>query len=678
MTRTSRSAGFCRVFGWRVLLGLWLPWLLLLAGLAGAKEPVLEGRPLSSLSIEELADVEVTTASRRPESQLEAAAAVYVITQEDIRRSGVTTLVEALRLAPGVEVARLSGDRWAVGIRGFASRLSRSVLVLIDGRSVYTTLFAGTYWEVQDTLLEDVERIEVVRGPGGALWGANAVNGVINIITKSAEETPGTLLSVGAGSEERFFAKVRYGGAFGQRGRYRVYGKYVDRDSQKPGSGEPFDDWRRAQLGFRADTTTAGGSQITFQGDAYSARDGERTLLNSFTPPYRFTVDDDTELAGGNLRASWSRQRDDGEVLTFQGYYDRTERRQPDFREDRDVVDLDLQRRRRFGERQELTWGVGFRSTWSDTLTPLATVKILPPSRTEQLYSAYAQDEFHLGSRWRLTLGTKIEHNDYSGFEFQPTLRLAFLASEKQTFWTAVSKAVRTPSRVENDVVKSNGLVPGQPIFLRLIGDGEFRTERIIAYEAGYRRQLGSQIQLDLAVFYNDLDYLTTGERVGPNFSESDAAGARLVLPFGFRNGLFGHARGAELAADATLASWLKMRTTYSYLELDLASTGGDQVSGPRIMGSSPRHRAALALYADLPRHFGVDLTLRAVDRLPALSIPGYTNLDLRFSYQPTPQIEISLVGQGLLEADHLEFDDGEQGMTRIQRGFYGKLAWRF
>jgi iron complex outermembrane recepter protein len=651
-----------------------------LAGAAAAAEgdaaPV--ARRLMSLSIEELADVEVTTVSRRSESRLLAAAAVYVINREDIRRSGVTTLVEALRLAPGVEVARISGNQWAVGIRGFASRLSRSVLVLIDGRSVYTTLFAGTYWEAQDTLLEDVERIEVVRGPGGALWGANAVNGVINIITRKAGDTLGGHARIGGGSHERAFGSFRWGGEAGERTAYRIYGQYAERGAHQPVAGEPFDDWQRSQVGFRVDSTTAAGHSLIFHGDGYSSRNGERTLLSSFTRPYRYTLDDTTELSGGNILGRWERQTEKG-ALTLQGFYDRNHRRQPDFREQRQVFDLDLQNRVALGKRHQLVWGAGFRTTSSDTVTGGALL-ITPPSRTEQLYSAFVQDEISLGKSFRLTLGTKLEHNDYSGFEFQPTLRFAFMPREAETAWLAVSKAVRTPSRVEFDVNKSNGVNPNQPLFVRLIGDGNFRPERVIAYEAGYRRQLGKQVYFDFAAFYNDLDYLTTGEQLSPFFVEGQPPNTRFVLPFGFRNGLEGLARGLEVSVDATLAPWLKLRSGYSFLELNLGPSAGstDLVSGPRIEGSSPRHRATLAIYADLPRKFGIDATLRAVDRLPALDVPGYVNLDLRFSWQPSPRTELSLVGQGLLQADHLEFDPGEAGPVKIERGFYGTLAWRF
>ncbi len=650
---------------------------LSLASAGVARGKVDPPRPLASLSIEELANVEVTTASRKSERLSDAAAAVYVVTQEDIRRSGVTTLVDALRLAPGVQVARISGNQWAVGMRGFASRLSRSVLVLIDGRSVYTTLFAGTYWEVQDTLLEDVDRIEVVRGPGGALWGANAVNGVINIITKKAADTTGGFLSIGGGSEERGFGAFRYGGKI-PNGAYRVYGKYADRDAQRPVEGPTFGDWQRAQVGFRTDFASAGGDSWTVQGDGYAADHEERLLISSFTAPYRFTEIGETSLSGGNLLARWSRAADKGHPLTVQAYYDYTHRRQADFRENRNVVDLDLQHRVPLGGRQELAWGAGFRSTSSTAIGELPLI-IAPESRTENLASAFLQDDIRISERWRLTLGSKVEHNDYTGFEFQPTGRVSFVA-EGHSAWFAVSRAVRTPSRVENDVIKSTGVSATQPLFVRLIGDGSFRSERVIAYETGYRRLLGSRASLDFAAFYNDLEYLTTGEALGPFFPETTATGVRFVLPFGFRNNLSGHARGFEAAVDNAPAPWLKLRASYSYLELDLASGPGssDQTSGPRIAGSSPRHRGVLAAYADLPGRFGIDVFFRVVDELPALAIPGYTNLDLRLSYRPNDRTEISLVGQGLLEAQHPEFDDRETGITEIQRGVYGKLTWRF
>ena len=631
------------------------------------------------MSLEELFNVEVTSVSRGREALLDAPAAVYVLTQEDIRRSGATTIVEALRLVPGVEVARMNANQWAVGIRGFTSRFSRAVLVLIDGRSVYTPLFAGVFWEAQDTLLEDVDRIEVIRGPGGALWGANAVNGVINIITKTAEESQGGLVSAAGGTEDRFLGAARYGGTLGGgKTAYRLYGKHSDRDAQFHADGSDFDPWHMAQGGFRTDTTLSASDVLTVQGDGYSSRNGQRARPSAYTLPYVATVDADADLTGGNVLARWVHARPDGSELLLQSYYDYTHHAETIFEEDRDTLDLDFQNRWLLGNHQ-ITYGLGFRWSCSDTGS-IETVVLTPARRTEQLYSAFVQDEISLiHDRLRLTLGAKLEHNVYTGFEVQPTGRLAWIPSEGQTVWAAVSRAVRTPSRLEFDVSRSVGVAPTSPIFVRLTGDGNFVSEEVIAYEAGYRRRLGKRTHIDLAAFYNDYSNLTSGEPAGPPFTEGSGTSARFILPYVFRNGLKGRGTGAELAADTSVTDWLTVRAWYAYLSLDLQPGPGsvDATSIENIEGSSPRHNASAAFYSRLPRGFEADAVVRYTSQLPARQVRAATDLDLRLGWR-NESLEVSLVGQGLLHAHRLQFPDDESGKIEIQRGVYGKLTWRF
>jgi len=621
------------------------------------------------MSIEELASVEVTTVSRKAESQREAAAAVYVITQEDIRRSGVTTIVEALRLAPGVEVARINSSQWAVGLRGFASRLSRSVLVLIDGRSVYTPLFAGVYWEAQDTLLADVERIEVIRGPGGSLWGANAVNGVISIITKSAEETQGGFARAGAGNEERALLAARYGGRLGNGMFYRMYGKYADREAQFHSDGQDFDAWHMAQGGFRADGSLGARGTLTVQGDAYSSRNGVRTTISSFTPPYRFTVIEDADVSGGNLLGRFTHATDAGSEIRLQAYYDRTHRREPQFREDRDTVDLDLQGHFSPASRHDVTWGLGYRWTAGET-TGVPTVFFSPPRRSDNLFSAFLQDQFAPSDRFRVTLGTKLEHNDYSGVEVQPNLRLAYLPASNQVFWAAASRAVRTPSRVEHDLSAASALSPSSPTFVLVAGNERFVSEKVLAYEVGYRLQATPQLSFDLAAFHDRYRDLLSLEAEAP-FQEA----GRQVFPLAIRNGTGGRGSGFELATDAVVTSTLKVRSSYSYLALDLAPKRGssDTTTGPSAEGSSPQQQVALAAYLDLPRNLELDAMARYVDRIPAQRTEDYFNLDLRMAWRPIPRLEISVLGQGLLQDHHAEF-----GTVEIERAILGHVSWRF
>ena len=631
------------------------------------------------MTLEELADVEVTTVSKKTESRLEAAAAVYVITQEDIRRTGVTTLVEALALAPGVEVARVNANKWAVGIRGFTSTLSRSVLVLIDGRSVYSPLFAGVYWEAQDTLLEDVDRIEVIRGPGGTLWGANAVNGVINIITKRAAQTQGGLVSAAAGTEDRFLGSARYGGEIGDKTFFRAYGKYSDRDSEFHADGNDFDAWHMAQGGFRADSTVSPRDTITVQGDGYSSRNGEQAMPSFYTKPYITTVDDTGLFSGANVLGRWTRAKEDGTELVLQAYYDYAFHKETIFEETRNTVDVDFQDRFRLGV-HELTAGLGFRFNSSDTAT-IETVVISPALRTDELYSGFVQDEIWLvADRLRLTAGAKLEHNGYSGFEFQPTIRLFWDPGRGQYVWAAVSRAVRPPNRLEFDVSRSVALGPATPIFFRLSGDGNFVSEKVIAYEAGYRRRLGAQTVFDLTGFYNDYSDLTSGEPAGPPFAEGSGSTAHIVAPFVFRNGLEGHGTGAELAVDTGISSWLTVRASYSYLAIDLKPGPGstDQTSGPNAEGSTPKNIVTLAAYTNLPHGFAADAFLRYTSRLPAQGVDSAVDLDLRLGWRPTAAWEVSLVGQGLTRPRRLEFAGGEAGNVEIQRAFYGKATWRF
>src|SRR6266576_170012 len=395
---------------------------------------------LKKVSLEELGQIEVTTASKVPVKATRTPAAIYVITQEDIRRSGATSIPEALRMAPGVEVARVDSNTWSLGVRGFESTLSRSVLVLIDGRSVYTPLFAGVYWQVQDTLLEDIDRIEVIRGPGGTIWGANAVNGVINISTKRATETQGLLATAGGGSEEKGFGGLRYGGKVGENFSYRVYGQGFRRDGQFTPHVSDFDDWQKGQGGFRTDWDLSRQDNLTIQGDAYQGTIGQRALVSSFTAPFSTVVEDAAGVSGMNLLGRWRRSLSETSNLALQVYYDRTFRREATFQERRNTVDLDFQHRFKPASHQELIWGLGYRYTKGDTES-LPTVIISPRDNTDNIFSAFAQDEvLFLDDRLRLTVGSKFEHNDYSGFEFQPSGRILWNPAEHHSLWAAISR----------------------------------------------------------------------------------------------------------------------------------------------------------------------------------------------------------------------------------------------
>ena len=482
---------------------------------------------LKELSLEELMDIEVTSVSKRPERLSETASAIQVITQEDIRRSGATRLPEALRLASNLEVAQIDSRRWAISARGFNSPFSNKLLVLIDGRTVYTPLFAGVFWDVQDTLLEDIDRIEVISGPGATLWGANAVNGVINIITKDAKDTQGTLLAGGGGTELRGFGGVRYGGAVAPNFRYRIYGKYFDRDGTVlPDGRDASDDWHQGQGGFRMDWDASESDVFTVQGDGYDGRISQAGA-------------DAIDVSGANVIGRWSHTFYEGSELTLQLYYDRTHRDIPgEVSEDLDTYDVDFQHRFPLGERHDIVWGLGYRLIEDDVGNSPA-VAFLPPQVSRQWFSGFVQDEIALvKDRVHLTLGTKIEHNDYTGFEFQPSGRLAWRLSEQQILWSAISRAVRTPSRIDRELF----LRVDDPD-LRIDGGPDFESEELLAYELGYRVQPFSRLGLSLAAYYNDYDDLRSRESqsaCGRSRRVSQRAGRR-ILRRGIDGGLSSH-----------------------------------------------------------------------------------------------------------------------------------------
>ena len=440
---------------------------------------------LKRMSIADILDIRVSTVSRIPEESKTVPAAVYVITHEDIRRSGATSIPEALRLAPGLEVARIDGGTWSVGVRGFADRLARSMLVLIDGRAVYSPLFAGTYWETQDVVLEDVDRIEVIRGPGGTLWGANAVNGIINIVTKAVKETQGLYVTGAAGSEVLGDGAVRYGGTTGATA-YRLYAKGEDHGAEFHPDGNDFDGFRGVQAGGRLDWTSHAGRQVTFQGDVYDARLGERPALTLYTAPFSVPTNVDAPLSGGNVLARVNGPASARAPYQLQLYYDRTNRDEMPAGEDRDTFDVDFQQSWTSWPRQRLVWGAGYRVS-DGRIIAVAPTSFTPDARTDNLYTGFAQDEITLvPDRVRVTVGSKIEHNDYSGVELQPSARVAWTPASDTTVWASVARAVRTPSRVETDYTTTSLVAAGPtPTFVRLVPDPSFEAENLTAYEIG-------------------------------------------------------------------------------------------------------------------------------------------------------------------------------------------------
>lgn len=638
------------------------------------------------LSLEELLNVEVTSVSKSSQKRTEAAAAIYVLTAEDIRRSGARSLPDLLRLVPGLNVAQLTTNTWSVTARGFGGRFANKLLVLIDGRSIYTPLFSGVYWEAHDVVLEDIDRIEVIRGPGGSLWGANAVNGVINVVTKRAEDTQGGLLVVGGGTEEQGFGTFRFGGKIKDRAHYRLYGKYFNRDNGGTNAlGTKANDyWDSGQGGFRIDWDVSERDELTFQGDIVELKQGQSLEAALLTPPFETTLNTPSDYSGRNVLGRWTRTFSEESDLQLQLYYDYYMREDPTLSEERQTIDLDFQHRFQAGSRNQVIWGAGFRYT-VDELANTTFISLTPDSRDDEIFSLFIQDEITILDELRLTIGTKIELNSYSGLEYQPSARLAWTPNERHTVWAAVSRAVRTPSRAEQDIHILSVVFPPDPsdpsalpTAAVLQGTRNFDSENLLAYEIGYRVSPHKRVALDVAAFYNDYDDYRS-LILGTPVLVTVPPPAHISLPFFALNTGSATAYGVEVAVDWKVKKWWQLHASYAFMETDISVPPGDPISNTAT-GDTPEHQAVLQSRFDLPHNVELDATLRYVDTLTALGIEDYLELDLRLGWRPIEDLELSLVGRNLLESEHFEFSPTfvTQTPTQIQRSVYAQLTWRF
>jgi iron complex outermembrane recepter protein len=643
---------------------------------------------LTEMSLEDLMSLEVTSVARKPQTIGEASAAVFVITQEDIRRAGATSIPEALRLAPGLEVARIDASKWAITARGFNGRFANKLLVLIDGRTVYTPWFSGVYWDVQDTLLEDVDRIEVIRGPGASVWGANAVNGVINIITRPASETQGMLVTALGGSEDRFITGVRSGGTAGARGHYRIYAKSFDRDPSLDAAGaRSHDASDLLRGGLRADWNLRSSTSLMVEGDWYGGDEETVQPQPLLSAPFERTLQGNERVKGSSLLARWRRAPSSASDLTVQLYGDLTRRDtrlegDPDrFGQRRAIYDLDVQQRNRFG-RQEAIWGFGYRTT-DDRFDPGSTALMDPERRTDTLWGVFAQDDVDLaGGRGRLTVGSKLEHNDYTGAEVQPTARLFWRAGAHQSVWTAVSRAVRTPSRAESDArlnlaAFDDGM--GGAVLVSLFGNPQVQSEELRAHEIGWRLRPNDRVSLDLAAFYNVYDRLLTLETGSP-VPEAIPAPPHLLQPRTVANNLDGSSCGVEIATTLRVSERWHLSGWYTYLNLKLRPEADSTDPGAAdAEGNSPRHQAQIHASVDLPARLELDGLATYVGRLESQNVPDYVRLDLHLIWKPRAGVEASIGLQNLLDRRHPEY--GSDFVTlpaEIERSVYGAIRWRF
>ena len=635
-------------------------------------------RSLMRLSLEELGNVEVTTVSKEPEQVWQTPAAIYVITQEDIRRSGATSIPELLRLAPGVEVARIDSDHWAVGVRGFGGEFSKSLLVLIDGRSVYSPLFAGVYWQVQDTLLEDVDRIEVIRGPGGTIWGANAVNGVINIITKKAKDSHGIIAPLGGGDIDQGIGAFRFGSTNSKGFDYRVYGKGFIRGSEFHPDGMNFDEWKMGQLGFRTDWSKNVRDTFNVQGDIYKGLDGERVAVSFYSPASVSILDGPHHTSGGNIIGSWRRQLGKNSDVETRGYFDRTSRFSPQLDEIRNTYDLDLLYHVLAPAHQDVLLGVGAR--WShDHITQIfQTLNFTPSQETDSIFSWFIQDQIGIvPTKLSLILGSKFEHNNRSGFEVQPNGRLMWTPSPRQTVWMAVTRAVRTPSRLDQDLQLTDFLEANPPVFLRVVGSKNFRSEHLLSTEVGYRTLIAHQFYADLSIYRNEYNDLY-GYGPGSVLLEISPAPAHIVLQEPLANALKGDTSGGEIEPVWNPVKWVELKGSYSYLHLEVHDKPGftDNQNTVSDNGSSPHHQGIIEALFNVPGGFELDPTYRYVSNLPAQKVTAYSTGDLRLGWHAEHNWEISVVGRNLMQPHHAEFGSDVDTIVGIKREAYARITW--
>jgi iron complex outermembrane receptor protein len=667
---------------------------IFVALLAVAPTPLHAAAPPLDLPLEQLLEMDVRTASRKAERLQDVAAAVFVITREDIERSGVTSLPEALRLAPGIEVARLSNTRWAVSARGFNGRFANKLLVLLDGRSIYSPLFSGVLWEMEDTMLEDIDRIEVIRGPGAALWGSNAVNGVINIITRRARETVGTLAVGGGGTEERAFGAIRHGFAVGE-GHVRIWAKVYDRDTSQDREGREGNDWGRSQrIGLRGDWSFGPERRLTVSAMAHRSPTGDRwdnadpAAATGATP---YDLRQQNEGAHVVARHEWTLA--DGSEAALQAYVEGTSIDIPgQLTMHRRAVDVDFQHRLRFGDRHDIVWGLGVRQS-SDNIDSSGIIRIVPREWTFRLASAFVQDEITMiPERLKANLGVRLEHNSLTGFEPQPTLRFAWTPTPQTTVWGGLSRAVRTPSRTELDaqldLYVTPAAPPQPPILLRNLSTParDLQSERVDSIELGWRHQAGADFSIDAALFHSRYDRLRT-VRTGSASLEFVPVPhvVQTVVPMSSGRA---SVDGAELAVDWRATRTWRLQASYSYLRMRTSPDTDDPAEAGALAsleGALARHRVSLRSSFDLDARTRIDGWLRHVSALPgaagsAARVDAYTTLDLRLAWRAAPAVELSLVGQNLLDAKHVEFEpDYLRSQTlAVRPSVYAKLLWRF
>jgi iron complex outermembrane recepter protein len=643
------------------VLGLlcFIPW-------ASAGETEDQDIDLTAMSFKELMDMEITAVSKKEEKLFATPASVHVISNEDIRRSGHQSIPEVLRMVPGIQVAKIDTNKWAITARGFNSLYSEKLLVLIDGRTVYTPLTSGVNWDVQDLMLEDVERIEVVKGPGGTLWGANAVNGIINIITKDARDTQGNLFVAGAGTEESGFSSLRHGGKLGENAHFRTYAKYFDRDEAVYTNGDTANDGTDAiRGGFRIDWDKSEQDHITLQSDSYNGHSSRRVTRPAPPPSGNYRVNNIADLRGTNVLTRWTRMFSDGSDMALQFYYDRTERYEVSIGESRDTFDVDFQHHFQLMQTHNLVWGFGYRHT-DDNIDNRGTITHAPSRRSDELLTGFVQNEMTvIDDRLKFIVGIKVEDNDYTGFEYQPNARLLWTPNEKNTVWASFTRAVSTPSRMYSDSTLIYNYIPAT---MSISGSQDLDAQEVQAWELGYRMKPKDNLFFDFSVFYNEYDHL---------FALRNNPTAFTTI---YDNTMYGETCGTEIAAHWQVNDNWVLGCAYSFLTLQMHTEDSSTNTNAelRTEKSSPHNTFNLNSRLNLGKSLEFDTSLYYVDNVPQYDIPAYMRLDMGLTWHLKENMDLSLVGQNLLDSSHPEFGSDSVIPTEVQRGVFGKLTWRF
>jgi iron complex outermembrane receptor protein len=637
---------------------------------------------LTGLSLEDLMNLQVTSVSKQSQRIANAPAAVYVITSEDIAHSGMTSIPDLLRLSPGLEVARVTASSWAITSRGFNSTFANKLQVLMDGRTLYTPFFSGTFWADQDYVLQDLDRIEVIRGPGATLWGANAVNGVINITTKDARDTQGWLADGLGGNVEQQGA-IRYGGQLDERTYYRVYAKYKNTDNfYMPGvNDDAGDGWDSLRSGFRIDRHTSDHDHFTLQGDIYRNPTANVMTFPISAPPFSTTVHKISTNEGENILARWTHVISDESDFSLQLYYNRILEGQVIGRLDQRTVDLDFQHRFPLGKRQEIVWGAGYRFI-ANSVDQSDVFRVQDPDRKDYLASAFVQDAITLvPDHWTFFIGSKFEVGSLSDFEVQPSARLLWTPNDRNSFWGAVSRAVRTPSQTDEDSrisVQRGAIPPGIPFTSDVFSSPDNRSEELTAYELGYRVKVNPALSFDLATFFNNYRSLHTTEPGAP-VPDPEVPG-RILIPLVRANKAHGESYGVELASNWNVTDAWRLTASYTFLELFLhTSSSSADPSVASAEGMDPQNQFQIHSTYNITRHLTFDASGYYVDRLTSVNVDGYFRLDLGLTWRPNPGFQLSAWVQNLLDNRHAEFG-GEALSTasEVPRSFYIEATWRY